>query len=338
MTNIQVTQTNGQRKYGGPPPEWDGQAPGARCEVYISQVPRDVYEDVLIPLFSRIGPLWEFRLMMNFSGQNRGFAYAKYGSPAIAFEAIRLLDGFMIEPGHHLIVRRSTEKRRLHITQLPSNIEQQWLHQVLRAWFDGLQDVSLKTEGVTMKTFADVKFNSHHNASMAKKDLVLAFRKHFQLTVEVQWYSSSVMQNSANHLFPSINPSPCPSTSEQFRHLHPNQFTNPVFRESVVGGPMISPCSLTLKESSVFSSSTPVMRLKEMCEATWLCQPKYELCYSHQEANGFLAFHYKVFVRGFNAAFTGIIALYPGPKASDTEAAAQQAAAQQVLQALGQTV
>ncbi|KAM8847742.1 dead end protein 1 isoform 2-T2 [Synchiropus picturatus] len=333
MTNIQVTQINGQRKYGGPPPVWEGQAPGTRCEVYISQVPRDVYEDVLIPLFSRIGPLWEFRLMMNFSGQNRGFAYAKYGSPAIAFEAIRLLDGFMIEPGHRLVVRRSTEKRRIYITQLPSHIELQWLHQVLCAWFDGLQGISLKTECVTMKTYADVKFNSHHNASMAKKDLVLAFRKHFQLSVEVQWNSPSVMQNSTNHLFPPFNPSPCPSTSEQFRHLHPK----PVFCESVVGGPMISPCSLTLKESSVFSA-TPVMRLKKMCEATWLCQPKYELCYSHREANGFLIFHYKVFVRGFNAAFTGIIALYPGPNASDTEAAAQQAAAQQVLQALGQTV
>lgn len=100
---------------------WTGPTPGARCEVFISQIPRDAYEDLLIPLFSSVGPLWEFRLMMNFSGQNRGFAYAKYGLAAVASDAIRMLNGYMLEPGSHLSVRRSTEKRHLCIEDLPAN-------------------------------------------------------------------------------------------------------------------------------------------------------------------------------------------------------------------------
>lgn len=109
---------------------WDGPTPGARCEVFISQIPRDTYEDQLIPLFSSVGPLWEFRLMMNFSGQNRGFAYGKYGSPAVATEAIRVLHGHVLEPGLSLSVRRSTEKRHLCIGDLPASTRQEDLLQV----------------------------------------------------------------------------------------------------------------------------------------------------------------------------------------------------------------
>lgn len=109
---------------------WDWPTPGARCEVFISQIPRDAYEDLLIPLFSSVGPLWQFRLMMNFSGQNRGFAYAKYGSSALATSAIRLLHGHMLVPGVRLSVRRSTEKRHLCIGDLPVATKQEALLQV----------------------------------------------------------------------------------------------------------------------------------------------------------------------------------------------------------------
>ena len=109
---------------------WHGDPPGSGCEIFISQIPRDVYEDRLIPLFSAVGPLWEFRLMMNFSGQNRGFAYAKYGSPALAAAAIRSLHGHALEPGVRLSVRRSTEKRQLLLGELPTNTSRELLLQV----------------------------------------------------------------------------------------------------------------------------------------------------------------------------------------------------------------
>lgn len=68
--------------------------------------------------------------MMNFSGQNRGFAYAKYGSSALATTAIRLLHGHMLEPGCRLSVRRSIEKRHLSIWDLPATTRQEDLLQV----------------------------------------------------------------------------------------------------------------------------------------------------------------------------------------------------------------
>lgn len=68
--------------------------------------------------------------MMNFSGQNRGFAYAKYGSATVATNAIRLLHGHMLEPGVCLSVRRSTEKRHLYIGDLPTTTRQEDLLEV----------------------------------------------------------------------------------------------------------------------------------------------------------------------------------------------------------------
>ncbi|KAG7274239.1 hypothetical protein CRUP_035642 [Coryphaenoides rupestris] len=126
--------------------EWDGPVPGSGCEVFISHFPRETFEDRLIPLFSAVGPLWEFRLMMNFSGQTRGFAYAKYGTRALAAAAVSQLHGHELEPGIYLNVRHSTEKRQLCV-----------------------EGVSLKSgpDGVS----ALVMYVSHHAASMAKKVL-----------------------------------------------------------------------------------------------------------------------------------------------------------------------
>uniref|UniRef100_A0A671LCL6 RRM domain-containing protein n=1 Tax=Sinocyclocheilus anshuiensis TaxID=1608454 RepID=A0A671LCL6_9TELE len=117
---ITLTQVNGQRKYGGPPP--DGRAQRERgCafrKVFISQIPRDIYEDRLIPLFQSIGTIYEFRLMMNFSGQNRGFAYAKYGDPVTASAAVMTLHHYRLPEGGCLTVRKSTEKRQLRTALL----------------------------------------------------------------------------------------------------------------------------------------------------------------------------------------------------------------------------
>ncbi|KAG7253953.1 hypothetical protein CRUP_033745 [Coryphaenoides rupestris] len=145
---------------GGSSAQWDGPVPGSGCEVFISHFPRETFEDRLIPLFSAVGPLWEFRLMMNFSGQTRGFAYAKYGTRALAAAAVSQLHGHELEPGIYLNVRHSTEKRQLCVLM---NLTQ------------GVEGVSLKSgpDGVS----ALVMYVSHHAASMAKKALPLACKK-----------------------------------------------------------------------------------------------------------------------------------------------------------------
>ncbi|KAM7000763.1 dead end protein 1 [Tautogolabrus adspersus] len=352
-TNTKLTQVNGQRKYGGPPEVWDDPLPGARCEVFISQIPRDAYEDLLIPLFTSVGPLWEFRLMMNFSGQNRGFAYAKFGSPALAADAIRLLNGHMLEPGIRLSVRRSTEKRHLCVGELPASTRQEDLLQVLRVLADGVERVSLKAGPGIDGVSAIVAFSSHHAASMAKKVLVEAFKKQFSLTVSIKWQST--VKASGDEPLPPQKPSKSllPSPLKPPRHIlnspRPSSLPPRLARPPsippgfcrAVGRPTAlqhhhPPSSNPIQghQGPPASSVSPVVLLCKVCEASGVGQPLYEMYFSHAGPDGFLYFAYKVSIPGIPTAFKGLVMILPGPSYSTMLEEARRAAAQQVLQSV----
>lgn len=65
QTGREILQENGQRKLG-PPPDWTGPPPPKGCEVFVGHLPRYVFEDELVPIFSRIGLIYQLRLMMDF--------------------------------------------------------------------------------------------------------------------------------------------------------------------------------------------------------------------------------------------------------------------------------
>lgn len=60
-TGYNTVQENGQRKFGGPP-GWEGPPPPRGCEVFIGKIPRDMYEDELVPVFERLGRYMNFDL------------------------------------------------------------------------------------------------------------------------------------------------------------------------------------------------------------------------------------------------------------------------------------
>lgn len=79
----------GQRKYGGPPPDWDGPPPGNGCEVFCGKIPKDMYEDEIIPLFEKCGKIWDLRLMMDpMTGTNRGYAFITFTNRDAANNAV----------------------------------------------------------------------------------------------------------------------------------------------------------------------------------------------------------------------------------------------------------
>lgn len=79
-TGYPLVQENGQRKYG-PPPNWGSTPqPDRGCEAFIGKIPRDCFEDEIIPLLEKIGRVYEFRLMMEYSGFNRGYGFVMFFS------------------------------------------------------------------------------------------------------------------------------------------------------------------------------------------------------------------------------------------------------------------
>lgn len=61
-------------------------------QVFVGKIPRDLYEDELVPLFEKAGPIWDLRLMMDpLTGQNRGYAFITFCGKEAAQEAVKLV-------------------------------------------------------------------------------------------------------------------------------------------------------------------------------------------------------------------------------------------------------
>uniref|UniRef100_A0A4W5NEY3 Heterogeneous nuclear ribonucleoprotein R n=1 Tax=Hucho hucho TaxID=62062 RepID=A0A4W5NEY3_9TELE len=123
-TGYTLDVTTGQRKYGGPPPEevFQGAQPGIGTEVFVGKIPRDLYEDELVPLFEKAGPIWDLRLMMDpLLGQNRGYAFITFCDKDEAAEAVKLWDNYEIRSGKYLGVCISVANNRLFVGSIPKN-------------------------------------------------------------------------------------------------------------------------------------------------------------------------------------------------------------------------
>ncbi|XP_055958025.1 APOBEC1 complementation factor isoform X3 [Patella vulgata] len=174
-TGYSMIQENGQRKYGGPPPGWEGGQPQRGSEIFIGKIPRDCFEDELVPVFERMGKVYEFRLMMDFSGSNRGYAFCMYTNRQDAQRAIKELNNFEVRKGRLLGVCASVDNCRLFVGGIPKNKQRDEIKQEMEKVTDGVMKV-IVYPSVLDKTknrgFAFVEYSSHRDAAMARRKLI----------------------------------------------------------------------------------------------------------------------------------------------------------------------
>ncbi|XP_029439806.1 dead end protein homolog 1 isoform X2 [Rhinatrema bivittatum] len=315
-TGIGLVQVNGQRKYGGPPPGWIGSLPPPGSEVFIGKLPQDIYEDRLIPLFQSVGKLYEFRLMMTFSGLNRGFAYAKYTNRRSALAAIRALNNFELQKDCHIIVCRSTEKCELSVDGLPCSLGQEELKRVLQEVTTGLLELSLHPSPSSKhECFAVAKYNSHRAAAMAKKALVEDNAHLCGQQLAIDWLKPDMKQKlakatatrdngkSSRHALSSPGQQPAPSESAQ-------QLKPPL---------------------------TTVDILHAFCQRMQLGSPVFLTNIVALSPNGWLRFWYQVVIPGYPVAYSGYIWVIPDKQGfPEQHERAKDAVAQRILKSLAE--
>jgi len=173
-TGYTLDVTTGQRKYG-PPPNWESAPPVNGCEVFCGKIPKDVYEDELIPLFEKCGTIWDLRLLMDpMTGTNRGYAFITFTSRDAAYNAVRKLDNYQIKPGKCLKVNVSVPNLRLFVGNIPKSKSKEEILDEFGKLTAGLMEVIIYNSPDDKKKnrgFCFLEYDSHKAASLAKRRL-----------------------------------------------------------------------------------------------------------------------------------------------------------------------
>ena len=80
---------SGHRKYSSPEHKNSSSSVGGN-EVFLCRIPREVFEDELLPLLELCGPVHQLRLMVDpLTGWTRGYGFCRFASRDAANRAVR---------------------------------------------------------------------------------------------------------------------------------------------------------------------------------------------------------------------------------------------------------
>ncbi|XP_030054983.1 heterogeneous nuclear ribonucleoprotein Q isoform X4 [Microcaecilia unicolor] len=192
-TGYTLDVTTGQRKYGGPPPDiiHSGHQPSVGTEIFVGKIPRDLFEDELVPLFEKAGPIWDLRLMMDpLTGLNRGYAFVTFCTKEAAQEAVKLYNNHEIRSGKHIGVCISVANNRLFVGSIPKSKTKEQIVEEFSKVTEGLTDVILYHQPDDKKKnrgFCFLEYEDHKTAAQARRRLMSGKVKVWGNVVTVEW-------------------------------------------------------------------------------------------------------------------------------------------------------
>ena len=130
------------------------------------------------------------RLMMEFTGENRGFCFVTYASREAAGRAVRSADGLEVRPGRALGVCVSVDNNRLFVGGLPRQRQRHEILVEMRRLVDGVRDVIVYPDVLDRsrnRGFAFVEFETHRDAAMARRRLIAAGLRLWGLPLAIDW-------------------------------------------------------------------------------------------------------------------------------------------------------
>ncbi|KAG9267313.1 APOBEC1 complementation factor isoform X1 [Astyanax mexicanus] len=194
-TGYQLHQENGQRRYGGPPPGWEGPPPERGSEIFVGKLPRDLFEDELVPLCEKFGKLYEVRMMMDFNGNNRGYAFVTFTTKQEAKNAMKQLNNYEIRNGRLLGVCASVDNCRLFVGGIPKTKKKEEILAEMKKVTDGVVEVIVypsAADKTKNRGFAFVEYESHRAAAMARRKLLPGRIQLWGHAIAVDWAEPEV--------------------------------------------------------------------------------------------------------------------------------------------------
>ncbi|XP_076354955.1 putative RNA-binding protein 46 isoform X3 [Tachypleus tridentatus] len=188
-TGFIVNQENGQRRMGYPS-NWNGTPPPKGCEIFVGKLPRNLFEDELFLTFEKIGEIFEIRLMMNYDGKNRGYAFVTFFNPEDAKTAIKNWNNFEIRKGHFVGVCKSVDNCRLFIGGIPRNKKKDEILGEMNKLTEGVVDVIVYShveDKSKNRGFAFVEFENHKAAAIARRKLMNGKFQMWNHDIAVDW-------------------------------------------------------------------------------------------------------------------------------------------------------
>lgn len=110
--------------------------------------------------------------MVDFSGNNRGFAFVQYSTVAEAKLAIKKLDGYEIQPQKKLHVTKSVDNCRLFVGHLPKTLSREQVENVLRLYTDDIKQIFIYyslSDKTQNRGFCFVEYENHRAACLARR-------------------------------------------------------------------------------------------------------------------------------------------------------------------------
>lgn len=174
QTNVFFIRINGCKTYG-PPANWTGEPPPVHCEIFIKGIPNAMCEYDLLEIFQKWGRVFEFRLMVDFANDNRGFGFVRYACEEDTLRALEILNLVFVQPYKMLSVCRSLNKCQLFVGNIPSNVDNHAIELWLRKIFPQMLSLTLPHLSWDCRNrnirnnFVFVNFADHNAAVRAKQ-------------------------------------------------------------------------------------------------------------------------------------------------------------------------
>ncbi|XP_059612758.1 RNA-binding protein 47-like [Phlebotomus argentipes] len=187
--NYPIVQNNGCRQYG-PPRDFRGHPPGKDCELFIHRIPKGHTEFDLLPALEKFGKVYQFRLMMDYCNQSRGYGYVVYCSLDEANRAFELLPHFIMNSGACLDVKRSYDKCRLFVGNLPQEMDPDAIKNTLKIIYPEMCNFIIHGRLSNMQKnrgFAFIDFPNHQAALRSKKKIGPGSLKLWDRQIRVVW-------------------------------------------------------------------------------------------------------------------------------------------------------